>query len=258
MTTVRLRTPAPITVHTTGILPTDTIAQIDERLGHIIGKWTEHSRVRVTRLCQAGVVRPVVIQLNLDLPHGRLRAQVAAQTMRDAVLMLEVRTEAQTRQLPPTFSTKPSRPVLTPPATWSPELRPPELRRLARNKTCTLAPATADEAIRALERMDYEFHFFREETTDQASLVCRTGPGSFRLIQLEPDSQVRDSSRPLVVDRTPVARRTVGEALSRLDLTGRPFEFFADKTTGRGRVVYARYDGHYAMLSAVVPVWSPG
>ncbi|TCN33380.1 sigma 54 modulation/S30EA-like ribosomal protein [Kribbella orskensis] len=56
------------------------------------------------------------------------------------------------------------------------------------------------------------------------------------------------------MDRTPVPRRTVSEALSRLDLTGRQFEFFADKATGRARVVYARYDGHYAMLSAAVPL----
>ena len=254
MTVTELRGYAPIAVHTDGILPTDTTAQIHARLTHVLGKWAKYSVVRVTRLSQAGIVRPVLIQLNLDLPHGRLRAQVAARTMPDATLLLAVRTAAQLRHLPPAGTTGPGKQVPTPPATWSPEQRPPQLRQLIRNKTCTLAPTTTEEAIRLLERMDYEFHLYGEATTGQDSLVCRTGPGSFRLIQLEPGTHAHDASRPMVVDRTPVPRRTVSEALSLLDLTGRPFEFFADKATGRGRVVYARYDGHYAMLSAAVPL----
>ncbi|WP_405072205.1 sigma 54 modulation/S30EA ribosomal C-terminal domain-containing protein [Kribbella sp. NBC_01510] len=44
-------------------------------------------------------------------------------------------------------------------------------------------------------------------------------------------------------------RLTVAEATTRLDLTGAPFEIFADKDTGRACSLYARYDGHYGLLT---------
>lgn len=37
----------------------------------------------------------------------------------------------------------------------------------------------------------------------------------------------------------------MAEAQQRLDITGFPFVFFADDSTGRGNVLYHRYDGHY-------------
>ncbi|MFI8458033.1 sigma 54 modulation/S30EA ribosomal C-terminal domain-containing protein [Kitasatospora sp. NPDC085464] len=42
---------------------------------------------------------------------------------------------------------------------------------------------------------------------------------------------------------------TVAEAVSRLDLTGLPFVFFTDTATGRGNVLYHRYDGHYGLIT---------
>ncbi|MFD0508205.1 sigma 54 modulation/S30EA ribosomal C-terminal domain-containing protein [Streptomyces chiangmaiensis] len=39
------------------------------------------------------------------------------------------------------------------------------------------------------------------------------------------------------------------EAKQRLDITGSPFVFYADDTTGRGNILYHRYDGHYGRIS---------
>jgi hypothetical protein len=41
----------------------------------------------------------------------------------------------------------------------------------------------------------------------------------------------------------------VSDALARLDATGAPFVFLADADTGRGNVVYRRYDGHYGLIT---------
>jgi hypothetical protein len=57
--------------------------------------------------------------------------------------------------------------------------------------------------------------------------------------------------------RHALGRSAVTGALTHLDPTGKPFEFFADRTTGRGPVVHARYDGHHTMLSAAAPHWQP-
>jgi hypothetical protein len=43
----------------------------------------------------------------------------------------------------------------------------------------------------------------------------------------------------------------VAEARKQLDATGLPFLFFAEPTSGRGRVLYRRYDGHYGLVRPV-------
>jgi hypothetical protein len=41
----------------------------------------------------------------------------------------------------------------------------------------------------------------------------------------------------------------VSEAIGLIDLAAEPFVFFANATTGRGNVVYRRYDGHYGLIT---------
>jgi hypothetical protein len=43
---------------------------------------------------------------------------------------------------------------------------------------------------------------------------------------------------------------TVQEATERLDAGGEPFVFFANAVSGRGNVVYRRYDGHDGLITA--------
>jgi hypothetical protein len=52
----------------------------------------------------------------------------------------------------------------------------------------------------------------------------------------------------MTVSPLPAPRLSVREAAERLDAAGPPFTFFTDADTGRGCVVYHRYDGHYGLL----------
>ncbi|MGI5440305.1 sigma 54 modulation/S30EA ribosomal C-terminal domain-containing protein [Streptomyces shenzhenensis] len=54
---------------------------------------------------------------------------------------------------------------------------------------------------------------------------------------------------PLTVSDHPALRMNVAEAKQRPDISGLPFVFFADDTTGRGNVLYHCYDGHYGLIS---------
>ncbi len=81
-----------------------------------------------------------------------------------------------------------------------------------------MAAIRIDGAVGVLELMDYPFHLFRDRASHQDSVVVRISHG----------------------------------------LTGAAFEIFIDKATGRGAVLYARYDGHYGMLRPAVPLWSAG
>jgi len=52
----------------------------------------------------------------------------------------------------------------------------------------------------------------------------------------------------VTVSPLPAPRLTVREAAERLDAAGQLFTFFLDARTGRGSIVYHRYDGHYGLL----------
>jgi hypothetical protein len=41
----------------------------------------------------------------------------------------------------------------------------------------------------------------------------------------------------------------LARAIDRLELSGEPFAFFRDPGSGRGHVVYHRYDGHYGLIT---------
>jgi Sigma 54 modulation/S30EA ribosomal protein C terminus len=50
------------------------------------------------------------------------------------------------------------------------------------------------------------------------------------------------------VGKMPAPRLSVTEAIARLDAAGEPFLFFNNAETGRGNLIYHRYDGHYGLI----------
>jgi hypothetical protein len=52
-----------------------------------------------------------------------------------------------------------------------------------------------------------------------------------------------------VLDAEPVPTIGVDDAIELLNLSDEPFVFFVDASSGRGAVLYRRYDGHYGLVS---------
>ena len=231
-----------------GILPTNAAEVVSERLLPILGASAVHSRVRLARLSEPDLVRPIVAQLDVQLARHRVRAQVAAATTSEVVSMLAVRTIGQLHPFPGVLAPcLRDQAISTSPPT-PPELLPPFARRLARHKLCEPAAMTATEAIGVLEAMDYRFHLFRERHSREDSVVVRSASGSYRILQSLPNAiGIEITSPPIVL--TAAHRLTVADATAWLDLTGAPFEIFVDRATGRVSVLYARYDGHYGLLA---------
>lgn len=251
---VPLRTAAVIPVTTAGILPTDAAAVIREHLVPILGAWAPHSRVRLTRLTQPGLLRPLVAQVDVQLSGGhRVRAQVAAATMADLVGLLAARTIEQLHLFPSALAECLRQRVTTllPPS--PPELLPPADRRMIRHKNCHPAVMTAAEAITVLEAMDYRFHLFREKYSRQDSMVMRAGISRYRLLQSRPNPLGLEATSPPIALAV-AERSTVPQAVARLDLTGAPVDIFTEQFTGRLHALYARYDGHYTLLGSTAPV----
>ncbi|MFF0268211.1 sigma 54 modulation/S30EA ribosomal C-terminal domain-containing protein [Kribbella sp. NPDC004536] len=244
-----LRPGIPIPVRTSGIVPTDAAAMIHDHLGPILGALAPQARVRLTRLPEPGLRRPLVAQLDVQLTAGRrIRAQVAAAKMFDLVDQLATRTIGQLRLFPDRLAEclRDRYAGALPPA--PPELLPPDRRRVVRRKACVPAATTVAEAIAVLEAMDYRFHLFQEKYSRQDTIVIRTGPRRYRIVQTRPNPIGLEVTSPPIT-LTAAERCSLPIATARLDLTGGPFAIFTEKQSGRLHALYARDDGHYGLLA---------
>jgi ribosome-associated translation inhibitor RaiA len=231
-------------------------------LGRYTSRPVLQARVKLTRHHDPAVQRPVVAQANLDLDGRPVRAQVHAETAREAIDLLAARLrrrleraaehwEARRGGLPSASSHEwrhDSAPTYRP--NYFP--RPADERRVIRRKSFTMAPCTIDEAAGEMELLDYDFHLFTEQGTGTAAVLYRVGTTTgYRLALVAPAlaDQLSPYALPVTISRHPVACLTEEEAADRLGLLGLPFLFFVDAAQGRASVLYHRYDGHYGLIT---------
>lgn len=125
-------------------------------------------------------------------------------------------------------------------------------RRIARHKGYALALQEADAAALTLDLRDYDFHLFIEASTGEQALMQRVGPEGYRL-RLRRPSRLRDRefAAPVVVDETPLPQLGLAQAVRRLDAERAEFLGFVSVSTGRGTVLYRRFDGHLGIVTSV-------
>jgi ribosome-associated translation inhibitor RaiA len=230
-------------------------------LGRYTSRPVLQAHVKLSRHRDPAVPRPVVAQANLDVDGRLVRAQVQAETAREAVDLLAARLrrrleriaehwEARRGELPSASSHEwrhDSEP--TPRPNYFP--RPADERRVIRRKSFTMAPCTLDEAARELELLDYDFHLFTEQGTGTAAVLYRDDATGYRVALVAPAlaGQLSPYELPVTISRHPVPCLTEEEAADRLSLLGLPFLFFVDAAQGRASVLYHRYDGHYGLIT---------
>lgn len=221
-----------------------------------------HARVRVTHHGDHAQLRRVTAQASAQFDGRRIRAQVSAATAQEAIDLLadvlrhrmsrlEQRWEARAGQWPSTTPhlwrhdhEQTHRPGYLP--------RPYGGRKVLRHKAFELELCTPDEAIEDMELMGYRFRLFTDLESGQDSVVCRLGPTAYSLTQVKPElGHIRRTRAAMTTCPYPASRLSLGEAVERMNLTGWSFVFYADVATGRGRVLYRRYDGHYGLITPV-------
>jgi ribosome-associated translation inhibitor RaiA len=224
------------------------------------GERARAADVRLSRMRQ-GTGRPAMAEAVLAVEGGTVRAQVAADTMAEAIAVLRSRLDVQLSRMEWARSghTAPDsdRSGITDWREGIEPLRrptrvqlPADQRVISRHKEVALVRESTDQAAFTLETMDFDFHLFTESGSGQDSVLYRFGPGPFRLAQVAPDPE---ALVPPTVQVTVLGRAapvlTVAQAKASLDASDHPFLFFTDPASGRGAVLYARYDGHYGLIS---------
>lgn len=128
---------------------------------------------------------------------------------------------------------------------------PVDERRLVRRKSYATGEMTPDEAADALDLLDHDFFLFTNLHTGADAVVSYTDDHGFELIDASgrQDAVGPDTVAPMSPARLVPPRCTTAEATAQLDLDIVPFVFFVDDESGRGSVVYRRYDGHYGLIT---------
>lgn len=250
-----------VQTETRGPVPEDTVSLAVHRVGSLLRVASEpvlFARVKLIMSADPAVERPAIAQVSIDLNGRPVRAQAAGRTMREAVEhacdRLRIRLERAARNWE---AVRGGRPVPGPgewrhqslPAPRPPYFpRPPGERAMVRHKSYALARQTPDEAAADAELMDYDFHLFTEKSTGEDSVIYRTADG-YRLALARPRTRRLGPVDPsITISTTPAPRLPVTEAGTRLEAAGQPFLFFVNAATGRGNLIYHRYDGHYGLI----------
>jgi ribosome-associated translation inhibitor RaiA len=130
--------------------------------------------------------------------------------------------------------------------------RPPAERRVIRTKTLASEPMTTVQAAADMLDLDHDFYLFRDARTGADAVIHRLREDGL-LGLIEPAGVApRTDERWLVTEPDrfsgPV---TLDAAIQEMDIVNHRFLYFVDRDSGRGSVIYRRYDGHYGVIEAV-------
>jgi ribosome-associated translation inhibitor RaiA len=199
------------------------------------------ARVKLTRSANPSARRPALAQVNVEVNGQPIRAQVAAESMREAVDLLVARLQSRLHHAAETRAARRTGGRRDRVAGNGHDQRPeglPDDPEVVRHKSYSAPSTTSDEAAAEMELMDYDFHLFTDSATGQDSVVYRSDPYGHQLARLEGSA-----------DTAPAPVLSLAEAKERLAASGEPFVFFADQATGRGSVLYRRFDGDYGLIT---------
>ena len=251
----------PMTVMTRGEVPDESVAYATRRLGSLIGHIAEPvllARVKLTHAPHRALGRPAIAEVTVDINGEIVRAQLGANSIDEAIDLLTARLRGRlehraSRRLR-------HRPASSPPGEWRhgdpsaerPDYfdRPPEEREVIRHKSYLIDWLTPDEAAFDMEQLDFDFYLFRDRASGDDALLERRSDGTYRLTRMR-SAAIADAPSTLDVEHAEHAAPTLDldEAIERIGAGGERFVFFADSASGRGNVLYRRYDGHYGLIA---------
>jgi ribosomal subunit interface protein len=250
---------ADVTVTTRGQVPVEMVAYARDKVTkvyHYSHDTVRSAHVVLTVARDPARTRPALAEAALAFDGTRVRAQAAAPTMIEAIDDLADRLQNALVQHDDIVETRHRWLDAQRPHEWrhgstpSPMLdhfrRPPEEREVVRRKTFALEPLTVEEAAFDMDLLGHEFYLFVDRDSGNDAVVSCTRDGYAVRGCLAPP---KGTWMPVRYDG-PAPTLTDDEAKERLDLAGEPFLFYLDRASGRGRVLYVRYDGHYGLVEA--------
>jgi len=224
--------------------------RVAHAVGHILGRRgiTEGARVRL-KTANDG---PMLVQVNLRVRATPVRVHTVTASVDDLSPAL-TRLEGQIARVG---------------ADWRPRAWPDPTRRMltvgaeavvTRRKLVVPQRATPLQTAAVMDAMDYDVHLFTDAETGEDAVLYRAGPSGLRLARQRhvfPPGWAwspGDSGPPvaLIVNSRPTPTLTEEAAVHRARAHGLRMLFFTDSDSGRGRLLYPRYDGDLGLITPV-------
>jgi ribosomal subunit interface protein len=128
-------------------------------------------------------------------------------------------------------------------------LHPPEERELVRTKSFAVGELDAVMAAAEMEMLDHDFFLYRDAEAAVDAVVYRRDDGRTGVIGPlgtgwdgpDEDGIVREESRG-------PEPRLLEDVIAEMNELNHRFVYFVDEGSGRARVIYLRYDGHYGLI----------
>lgn len=218
------------------------------------------ARVRLAEESNPALEKPAVAEATIDVNGRIVRAHVAATQMSEAIDLLEDRLRRQLVNLSERYETARKRGAVHKSGEWRhgdlPTRRaerferPIDEREVVRRKTLAVEPITLDEAAFDLEMLDHDFYLFTDADTGNDSVIVRQDDGKYALHSIKPPEAIGETVAVIEVVESVPPQIDLDSAVDRINQTNEPLIFFVEATTGRGNVLYHRYDGHYGVITA--------
>ncbi|NNH71113.1 hypothetical protein HLB23_14770 [Nocardia uniformis] len=236
-----------IVVFAGGRVPKLEGERISGAVGRLLARFdvTGGVRVRITGPnCGFG---PMLVQVNLRVARTPVRIQTLIYGPGEA-LPVVLRLERQLLALRETWRQR----------SWPDPTRlaldAPGAGRITRRKAIALRADEPLTAAAAMDAMDYDTHLFTDSETGEDAIVYRAGPSGLRLARqhhVRPPRASAAASQPgaLVTNPRPAPALTETCAVERICDGGLPFLFYTDADTGRGHLLYRRYDADLGLIA---------
>jgi ribosome-associated translation inhibitor RaiA len=252
-----------VSIVSRGDVTDDARAYAHHRIGTVLEQIDDpvlFARIKLTRAPDPARERPAIAQVTIDVNGQVVRAQVAGHTMREAIDLLQARLRDRLQHRAGHRRALRRRPGASLPGEWRhgdppthrPDYfdRPAHERRLVRHKAYVDDELTPDEAAFDMEQLDVDFYLFRDLASGEDAVLERAEDGSYLLTRLRPTPvDPGPTALALAVADTPAPELDLDEAIERITADGERYVFFANPATGRGNVIYHRYDGHYGLIT---------
>ncbi|MDQ7910421.1 sigma 54 modulation/S30EA ribosomal C-terminal domain-containing protein [Phytohabitans sp. ZYX-F-186] len=232
---------AGVDVRVRGRVAPGDLDRAAQAVGAVVsGYGLDLSAVRV-RLSGA---EPALVQVNLRVAGAPARIQIPGHSVRSAIAAAATRLDRQIGRLTTAWQPWP----------WpDPERRTlgfPGPGTVVRSKAYRLHVGMPCQAASFMNAMDYDVMMYTDAETGEDAIVYRAGPTGLCLCRqrsMHPPSL--PVTLPLTVNPRKVPSLTVTRAAARLAEGWLPFVFFTDGATGRGNLLYRRYDGDLGLIA---------
>ena len=205
------------------------------------------------------IARPARAEAEIDLNGHMIRGRVAEGEMRHAVDQLAEHVGRQLRSFVERQADVHRRPRRPRDGQWRhgqwspprPEYfpRPVEERELVRRKAFSLEAMSADEAAELMEDLDHDFLLFRDSEADADAVVYVRDDNRFGVIVPAGTTPSRHPGEAAIREESRLSEPiALGAAVEEMNELGHRFLYFVNAETGRGNVIYLRYDGHYGLI----------